>query len=150
MVKVWPRHCSVVLDWLAREAPTLGIGPAALPFNFFFPAVAIVAWFGGFGPGVLAVAMSTLAANWFFTAPVHAFSITSRYYVLALVAFLSASLLIVRAIQAMHRARRRLADEIAERKYAKAELVKAHDLLATTVASIGDAVILSDHKGNVS
>lgn len=141
---------SVVLGWLAREALTPGIGPTALPFIFFFPAVAIAALFGGFGPGILAVALSALAANWFLTAPIHAFSIASRYNILAVFAFLLASLLIVGAIQAMHRARGRFEGEIAERKRAEAELEKAHDLLATTVASIGDGVIISDEKGNIT
>lgn len=99
---------SVALGWLGREALTPGIGPTALPFIFFFPAVAIAAWFGGLGPGILAVALSALEANWFFTEPIHAFSIASRYDVLALAAFLLASLLIVGSIQAMHVARRRL------------------------------------------
>jgi PAS domain-containing protein len=141
---------SVALGWLAREALTPGIGPTALPFIFFFPAVAIAAWFGGLGPGILAVALSALAANWFFTAPTHTFTIASTYDALALGAFLLASMLIVGAIQTMHVARRRLVGEIAERKHAEAELVKAHDLLATTVASIGDAVIITDEKGNVT
>ena len=150
----WARYlvaiASVVLGWLAREALTLGIGPTALPFIFFFPAVAIATWFGGLGPGLLAVLLSALAANLFFSAPIHAFSIASGSDVLTLGAFLLASLLIVGAIQAMHLARGRLVNEIAERKRAEAELVKAHDLLATTVASIGDAVIITDEKGNVT
>jgi PAS domain S-box-containing protein len=141
---------SVAVGCLGREALTPGIGPTALPFIFFFPAIVVAAWFGGLGPGLLAVALSGLAANWFFTAPIHAFSIASRYDFLALGAFLLASLLIVGAIQRMHVARGRLVDEIAERKHAEAELVKAHDLLATTVASIGDAVIITDENGNVT
>jgi PAS domain S-box-containing protein len=150
----WIRYgvaiASVVLGWLAREALTPGIGPTALPFIFFFPAVAVAAWFGGLGPGLLAVALSALAANWFFTAPIHAFSIASRYDFLALGAFLLASMLIVGAIQTMHVTRGRLVNEIAERKRAETELAKARDLLSTTVASIGDAVIITDEKGNVT
>jgi PAS domain S-box-containing protein len=150
----WARYgvaiASVVLGWLMREALTPGVGPTALPFIFFFPAVAIAAWFGGLGPGLLAVALSALAAIGFFARPTHAPSIDSRYDVLAFVAFLLASLLIVGVTQALHLAQRRLANEIAERKRAEVELVEAHDLLAATVASIGDAVILTDEKGNVT
>ncbi len=54
------------------------------------------------------------------------------------------------AIHATHLARRRRVNEAAKRKYAEGELVKAHDLLAATVASIGDAVILTDENGNVT
>ena len=35
-----------------------------VPFAFFFLAVAITAWFGGFGPCLLAVALGTLA-SWY-------------------------------------------------------------------------------------
>jgi PAS domain S-box-containing protein len=99
---------------------------------------------------MLAIALSALAANWFFTAPTHAFSIVSRYDLLALLTFLLSSLLIVGAIQAMYLARGRLVAEIAERKLAETELVEARDLLGTTVTSIGDAVLITDEKGNVT
>src|SRR5215510_13866622 len=59
----------VILGGAARGALSLGVGPTALPFIFFFPAVAIAAWFGGVGPGILSVALSALAATWFFAAP---------------------------------------------------------------------------------
>src|ERR1041384_7242884 len=109
---------AVVLGWAARDVMSSGVGPTALPFIFFFPAVAIAAWFGG---GLLSIALSALAANWFFVEPIHAFSVKSAYDFIAVLAFVFASLVIVAAIQMMHRARARLA--------------YAHDLLATTVAS---------------
>jgi PAS domain S-box-containing protein len=150
----WARYgvaiASVALGWLGREALTPGVGPTALPFIFFFPAVAIAAWFGGLWPGILAIALSAFAANWFFAAPTYAFTINSTYDALALAAFLLAAMLIVWAIQAMHLARGRLVNEIAERNRVETELTNARDLLATTVASIGDAVIITDEKGRVT
>src|SRR5690348_11614703 len=65
----------IVLAWLGREALTLLVGPTALPFIFFFPAVACAAWFGGLGPGVFATLLASAAARWFFIAPVHSFSV---------------------------------------------------------------------------
>src|SRR5438067_12771893 len=38
------------------------------PFLLFFPAVAVSAWYGGFGPGVLATILAALA-SWFFLLP---------------------------------------------------------------------------------
>jgi PAS domain S-box-containing protein len=140
----------VALGWLGREALTPGIGPTALPFTIFFPAVAAAAWYGGLGPGLLAIPLSALAANWFFTEPFHAFSLTSKNDFLTLAVFLLASLLVVSAIHAMHLARARLVDEIADRKRAEMELIDARDLLGTTVASIGDAVIITDKDGKVT
>src|ERR1041384_842391 len=70
---------AVVLGWAARDVMSSGVGPTALPFIFFFPAVAIAAWFGGLGPGLLSIALSALAANFFFIEPARAFSLKSAY-----------------------------------------------------------------------
>jgi two-component system sensor kinase FixL len=40
-----------------------------VPYLQFFPAILVAAWFGGFGPGLLATALSTLAAISFFLPP---------------------------------------------------------------------------------
>src|SRR5262245_51936771 len=70
---------AVVLGWIGREALTPGVGATSLPFIFFFPAVAMAAWFGGLGPGILAIGLSAVAANWFFTAPTYTLTIRSTY-----------------------------------------------------------------------
>jgi len=143
----WARYSvavgSVGLACLARHALTPGVGPTALPFIFFFPAVTISAWYGGLVPGLVSILLSLFAANWFFVAPTHTFSITSTYDLLAMLAFALASLVIVAAIETMHRARARLVREIAEHHRAEKEL-------AITVASIGDAVIVTNADGNVT
>jgi PAS domain S-box-containing protein len=40
----------------------------------FFAAMMISAWYGGFGPGILAALLSTLALDYFFISPIHAWS----------------------------------------------------------------------------
>ena len=97
---------SVILAWLAREALTRAIGPTALPYITFFPAVAWAAWYGGLGPGLLAVALSALVANWFFVVPLYSLRVDN---VVTVLAFPVASGIILFAIEAMHRARRDLA-----------------------------------------
>jgi len=48
------------------------------PFLFlFFAAVMAGAWFGGMGPGLFAVLVSTLVADYFFLPPLHTFVIDS-------------------------------------------------------------------------
>ncbi len=49
----------------------------ALPFAFFYAAIAASAWLGGLGPGLAATLMSSLAARYFFIVPRHSFSVTS-------------------------------------------------------------------------
>ena len=150
----WARYgvgvTSVLLAWLSREALTPAVGSTTLAFTLFFPAVGMAAWYGGFGPGALAAILSAAAADWFFIRPLKAWAFNSVDDVVSLVAFLVSCAFIVGAMEAMHRARQRILGEIAERERAQNELAKARDLLATTVASIGDAVILTDDKGEVT
>ena len=40
-----------------------------VPYLQFFPAVILAAWFGGLGPGLVATAISALAAAYFFLPP---------------------------------------------------------------------------------
>ena len=40
-----------------------------VPYLQFFPAIAAASWFGGFGPGLLATALSAIAADYYFLAP---------------------------------------------------------------------------------
>ena len=74
--------CAVVLSrWM--EPHFVGS-----PTSLLLCAVALSAWFGGAAPGWLAVSLSTLAFNYFFLAPVHAFSLnvadTPRFMIFTL------------------------------------------------------------------
>lgn len=150
----WARYgvaaVSVALAFLGREGLGPGVGPTGLPFIFFFPAIAVAGWFGGIGPGILAIALSALAAKWFFIAPIHALTLSSTYDLLSLAAFVLGAIVIVAAIHAMHVAQGRMVEEIMEHRRVEGELTRARDLLAITLASIGDAVIVTDENGNVN
>ena len=122
---------------LAREALTPVIGPTALPFIFFFPAIAMVSWYGGLGPGALAAAMAAAMATWSFFEPVRSFAIRGSHEVLALLAFLVSCAFIVGAIEAMHRARARALKELAERQRIEAELAQLRENFAVTLSGIG-------------
>lgn len=47
--------------------PILGLSH---PFDTFYVAIAIATWFGGPGPGILAVALGVIVGDYFFVAPV--------------------------------------------------------------------------------
>jgi PAS domain S-box-containing protein len=138
----WARYAvsigCVVLGWLAREALTPAIGPTALPFIFFFPAVAMAAWYGRFGPGALTTVLSGGTATWFFIQPLHSLAIDNWGDALALAAFLVSSLFIVAAIQAMHRARERAMVELRARDRAEAELVALRENFGAAIGRIGE------------
>src|SRR5580700_7037795 len=65
------------------------------PFLFlFFAAVMASAWFGGTGPGVFAVILSTLAVDYFFVPPLHSLAINPTdiaYFVAFILCALAAS-----------------------------------------------------------
>src|SRR5262245_59799420 len=138
---------SVALGWLTREAITPTVGPTALPFVFFFPAVAMTAWYGGLGPGVLAIVLSPVGANWFFIEPARGWAINTSGDLATMVAFIFSCSFIVGAMEAMHRARARALADARKREAAELANRQQKELLATTLASIGDAVIATDTDG---
>ena len=123
------------IGFLARQALSSAIGPTALPFVFFFPLIAIVAWFGGYAPALLATLLAALTADWFFFEPLHSFALRPQD-LWAFLAFGLASLPIIGAVEFMHRARE--------------ELTESRDLFLITLTSIGDGVIVTDAGGRVT
>ena len=104
------------------------------PFTLYFASVAIAAWYGGFGPAVVAIFFSYFAADWFF--------ITPRFEIewphenldefLALLAFLFSCFAIAITSAIMRRALARsrskqleLEREVAERERVEAALRQA-------------------------
>ena len=73
----WARYgvaaLCTILGWVSREALTSVVGPTALPFIFFFPAIALSGWFGGLGPALFSMVIAAVAAQWFFIEPLHSF-----------------------------------------------------------------------------
>jgi two-component system, LuxR family, sensor kinase FixL len=64
--------------------PWLGV---KIPYLQFFPAIMCAAWFGGFGPGLLAVALSTALAVFFFIPPIGSLAIADAADVISLALF---------------------------------------------------------------
>jgi hypothetical protein len=135
----WPlRYGAAVLAVLAiallRGALAPLIGTTNLPFTMFFFAVAFAAWFGGFRPAVLSIALSLPIGAWFFAAPTGTLRVSGRddqvaMLMIVLVGF-AVALLSRSQHSAVDRALRSEKSERAERQR-----------FETTLAGIGDAVI---------
>ncbi len=69
---------AVVAIALLRGALTPLIGPISMPFTMFFFAVAFAAWFGGFRPAVLSIALSLPIGAYFFAAPTGSLWVSGR------------------------------------------------------------------------
>jgi len=72
------RYVSATLLVGAAHALVLLLDPY-LPYPFllpFFGSVMVSGWFGGMGPGLFAVLLSTLVVDYYFIPPLHSFSIS--------------------------------------------------------------------------
>jgi signal transduction histidine kinase len=103
----------------------------------FLPTVMLAAWFGGFGPGLLATAISTTALAWFWSEPSPGVGLHTHF---DLVLFLLISVAICALIQSLRveRARADAARQSRERVLA----VVAHDLRnpLSAVKTAADAI----------
>jgi PAS domain S-box-containing protein len=74
-----------------------------VPFITFFPAVLIVTYYSGVGPGILTTVLSAITAWYAFLPPQHSFALHAPA-IIALVFFLVVSGTMILIIQALHRA----------------------------------------------
>src|SRR6266550_337370 len=121
---VWRYGLSVLLVAICT-AVTFPLQSFGVRTSFFFPAVLLSTWFGGTGPGLLAVLLSTLSINFFFTEPLLAFQFSVRD-IPTTVAFLASALIISSWSTARQRAEKRL-------RYSESELRKARSELEAKV-----------------
>jgi PAS domain S-box-containing protein len=112
-------------------------------FSLLFAAVGLVAWFGGRGPALLAVAVGALVTDYFVLAPRHTWAIGSADYVGGMMVYLAVSGLLIGLIEVMRRTQRR-AEEASQ------ALALQQEWLRTTLASIGDGVLATDRDGKIT
>src|SRR6267142_4100359 len=117
---VWRYGLSVLLVALSTSV-TLLLQDYSFRTPLFLPAILLSTWFGGTGPGLLSVLLSTLSINFFILEPLFAFSFTFRDAV-HLVVFLFSALLISswsaarrRVEHALRRARAELEEKVEAR-----------------------------------
>jgi PAS domain S-box-containing protein len=77
------------------------------PTPLFFAAVIITAWYGGLNPSIVATVLSTLAINYFLSAPIHTLGIPDLGTLVRLGIFVMAALLINSLNQAQRTAQRK-------------------------------------------
>ena len=112
----------------------VGAESVRVVFVFYFAAVFVSARRGGLGPGLLAIALSAVAGNFRFFPP-YGFPSLDLTSVLQTFLFVSVALLFVYLSEQGRRS-----EEAARR---------SEESLATTLKSIGDAVITTDTRGLV-
>ena len=110
--------------------PLLGDG---IPFVTLYFGVALAAWYGGRGLALVAMITTGVAAAYFLLPPRHTFAIDQSEHQVGLVVYGLLSLALIAMFDSLHKAWQHAAEN--------------SELLRTTLASIGDAVITTDTAG---
>ena len=139
---------SVAASTLIRLAlnPVFGTRVA---FIMFFPAVVFSAWIGGWIGGLTGLALSTLAAVYFFLSPTHTLLIATHADQLTLAVFVVVGLSVSAISSAQHKSRRdaESAAEEAQRTVAALRESEARKSVILEVAL--DCIITIDGKGHI-
>ena len=124
------------------------------PFLLLFAPVMLTAWYGGFGPGLVATGLAAAVIDYFFLAPIGSLWIDSLAQVTPLGMFIAEATLITyltrRARWATERvedALRRVRTELGRREQAEAALRDAQPRMIAILESITDAFYALDAEG---
>ena len=115
------RYGLSILSVAICTAVTFPLQEFGVRVSLFFPAVLLATWFGGTGPGLLAVLLSILSINFFFTEPFFAFEFSVRD-IPTTIAFLFSALVISSWSSARKRNENRLRKSESELRQARNEL----------------------------
>jgi signal transduction histidine kinase len=118
------RYSVAVLATLLALVLRMVLGPwvhHSSPFVFFTPVVMLSAWYGGFGPGLLATMLGAALGNYFLIDPSLSFSLRGGEGVRTLL-FLIVAVQISWLSGAMHSARRRAEADAREVRWARDNL----------------------------
>jgi PAS domain S-box-containing protein len=135
---------------IAAVAAAIAVGSLLQQMGGSAPAVSLLlcgvlfaAWFGGLGPGLLAITSGLLAFDYFFLPPLYSLAVQDYNDVVRLIAFAVAAVFVL-ALSAkqtsiareLERMNASLRDENAERQRAEAELRQSEKNLQTIVNTI--------------
>ena len=129
---------AALIRWLLD--PMLG---NHVPYPTFFVAVVFAAWVGGLRPALFAMVVGFLLAVFLFVPPRYTLVIVDGPHLLGLAMYVMVSFAIAAFSEAMRAAERRALQ-------AEQRARQQGELLRVTLASIGDAVITTDARGNVT
>src|SRR5713101_8018534 len=141
---VWRYGLSVLLVAICT-AVTFPLQSFGVRTSLFFPAVLLSTWFGGTGPGLLAVLLSTLSINFFFTEPFFAFEFSVRD-IPTTIAFLFSALVISSWSSARKVSENRLRESQAELRKARDELESKVEERTADLSRTNEALRTSEQK----
>jgi len=129
IVQPWVGYALAVVLLACATVLRFGLDPVLKtsgPLALYYVAVAGAAWYGGWKPGVLALAGGGLLADYFFIAPRGTIGIHHLEHLIAMVLYVVVGLVMVALTEALRRSRRRAED-------ARGELAAANQALANEI-----------------
>lgn len=149
-----PRRCAIAVLSVAVAVLLRWILIPVLhdnfPFITLYGAVAIAVWYGRWQSASLASVLGYLAARYLFFTPTESSAFTYVGEIVGLTAYGLSCGLIIYFGERMHRANDQLLQLFHSTNTLEEALMKEKQLLATTLASIGDAVIVTDAQGHIT
>jgi PAS domain S-box-containing protein len=112
-------------------------------FMFFFVAVIVASWYGGVGPSLVAMVLSVLVSAWLFSPPPGTPPEPAVRSLAGLAVFFFMGIMTAVLSQSTRAAQHR-AEALA------AEAIRQREQLSATLSCIGDAVIVTDHLGQLT
>ncbi len=123
---VWQRYVMAVVAVTAMTAfrwVVQALAGTTIPMSTLYFAVIAAAWWGGLGPGLLAVALSVVATNVFFISDFGKFNMPLLFQWVLMGIFIYVNVLVCLMVEALHRARQ------SAETYAR-EIQEKHDAFA--------------------
>lgn len=136
---------AIILRWLLN--PVLETN---FPFITLYGAVAIAVWYSRWQPAVLASILGYFIAQDLFISPDNTAALTTSSEIASIIAYAVSCGFIIYFGERMNRTNDRLLQLFQSAHSVEDTLAREKELLATTLASIGDAVIVTDAQGHIT
>jgi PAS domain S-box-containing protein len=120
-----------------------------LPLVTLYGAVAVSVWYSRWQPAAIASLLGYVVAHLLFISS----DVATLFAPVQLVGFLTYAIsagIIIYVGERMHRAKDQIASVLDARKHLEQTLATESELLTTTLASIGDAVVVTDTEGRIT
>jgi PAS domain S-box-containing protein len=132
-----------------------------MPFMLFIPVALIAAWFGGVGPGLVAMFAGLLLGDYFFVPPAYSFQPNNPADLVVIITYLLEAIVGVLLVIALrhkgvqftraHQRSDELTREISDRQKAEQGLRESEERLRLIVETAKDfAIFLMDLQGNIT
>jgi PAS domain S-box-containing protein len=136
---------------LLLQSPLSNLLESQTPFLLLFSAVIASAWYGGFGPGILATVLATLSCAYFYVSPFPAFTASDSEQTLELGLFALEGTLISLLSAQLHTAQKRTEVSWLRSKQHQETLRRSEERYRLLVENVKDyAIFMLDTRGRVT